>query len=428
MSVYVLPVQALALLERARALGLDSAAIRYLIGISQTHLGDIAAAQSELENCLKADPDFTLAARALSKLKKQTVADNHIAQLRASIARTGPGHEDAPLLQYSLFKELDDLGERDAAWQALSEGMRLRRRQVKYDTAAEQALFEYLRGMDAAPAHASEAPAIGSLPIFIVGMPRSGTTLLERILGAHAQVADAGELRDVLTQLRWMCDRGGPPHLDLDLARRAESCDWSELGRRYLDHTQWRAQGRPFYTDKLPANFMHVGYIARALPRAPILHMVRDPMDTCFSNLKEHFANAYHHSYDQLEMADHFHQYRQLMAHWHAQVPGQILDVHYADLVAEPERVAREVLAFCGLPWQDGIVDIDQRSGPVATASAMQVREPIHQRFVGQWRRYESQLVPMRERLAFLGVLEAGPPGQAGEGARVTIRSHLHPY
>jgi tetratricopeptide (TPR) repeat protein len=390
------------LLERARALGVDSAAIHYLIGFSQTQLGDMATAETELENCLKANPDFALAARALSKLKKQTTADNHVERLRASIARTGPGHEDAALLQYALFKELDDIGERDAAWQALDEGMRLRRRQVNHDAAAEQSLFEYLRGVGGQSEQDAEETA-GPLPIFIVGMPRSGTTLLERILGAHAQVADAGELRDVLTQLRWMCDRAGPPHLDLDLAQRAENIDWSELGGRYLGHTRWRAQGRAFYTDKLPANFMHVGYIARALPRAPILHMVRDPMDTCFSNLKEHFANAYHHSYDQLEMADHYHQYRQLMAHWHARFPGRILDVHYADLVVDPERVARDVLAFCGLPWQDGIVDIDRRSGPVATASATQVREPIHQRFVEQWRRYESQLAPMRERLAFHG-------------------------
>lgn len=398
MSDHVQPVQALQLLERTRMLGLDSAAIRYLIGLSQMYAGDLVAAELELNGSLRADPDFARAARVLSKLKTQTVASNHIEQLRASIARIGKGHADAPLLHYALFKELDDLGEIDAAWLALSEGMRLRRRQIKYDSATEAVLFDHLHNVGGGHPAAMNGEQ-GPTPIFIVGMPRSGTTLLERILGAHADVADAGELRDLIFQLRWMCDRVGGPHLDLDLAQRAQDIDWTELGKRYLSHTQWRANGRAFYTDKMPANYSNLGYIAKALPQAKILHMVRDPMDTCFSNLKELFANAYTHSYDQIEMADHYHRYRQLMTHWHAQFPGRILDVNYAELVAEPERVAREVLGFCGLSWQDGIVDVDQRSGTVATASALQVREPIHQRFLGQWRRYADYLSPMRERL-----------------------------
>lgn len=398
MSDHVQPVQALQLLERARLLGLDTAAIRYLIGLSQMYVGDLVAAEEELNGSLAADPDFARAARVLSKLKAQTVASNHVERLRASIARIGKGHADAPLLHYALFKELDDLGEAEAAWQALSEGMRLRRRQVNYDAVAEATLFERLHEVRGGQVVATDGGQ-GPTPIFIVGMPRSGTTLLERILGAHADVADAGELRDFIFQLRWMCDRMGGPHLDLELVRQAEHVDWSELGKRYLSHTQWRANGRAFYTDKLPANFSNLGYIAKALPQAKILHMVRDPMDTCFSNLKELFANAYTHSYDQIEMADHYHRYRQLMAHWHTEFPGRILDVRYDQLVVDPERVAREVLAFCGLPWQDGVIDVDQRSGAVATASATQVREPIHQRFVAQWRKYETQLAPMQERL-----------------------------
>ena len=126
-------------------------------------------------------------------------------------------------------------------------------------------------------------------------------------------------------------------------------------------------------------------------------------MDACFSNLKELFGPAYPHSYDQGEMADHYVRYRALMAHWHAAFPRRILDVSYEALAAEPERVAREVLAFCGLPWNDAVLAPEQRTGAVATASTAQVREPIHGRFVGQWRRYERQLQPLRERLEARG-------------------------
>lgn len=288
--------------------------------------------------------------------------------------------------------------------------MRLRRRQVHVDAAAEDALFDALQ--EVGPVVGEQgATTDGPVPIFIVGMPRSGTTLLERMLGAHPQVADAGELRDFTTQMRWLTDRMGGPHPDLALARAASSMDVAALGERYLAHTQWRAGGRSHYTDKLPTNFLSVGWIARALPQARILHMARAPVDSCFSNLKELFADAYPHSYDQLEMADHFRRYRALMAHWHQAFPGRVLDVHYERLVQEPQAVAQEVLAFCGLPWTSDVLAPQERGSAVATASAVQVREAIHPRFIGQWRRYAAHLSPMIERLGPLAVPELEQAG-----------------
>lgn len=402
MSDHGFPELALQLLGRARRLGLDSAALRYLVGLCQVETGQIDVAEVELGKSLDADPDFARAARALSKLRRQTPARNHVIQLRESIARVGLQHDDAPLLHYALFKELDDLGEIDQAWTALSEGMRLRRRQISYDALSEAALFEHLEGIEGGSDPAEHQDGLPT-PVFIVGMPRSGTTMLDRIIGAHKDVTSAGELRDLVCQMRWMCDRNGSLHLDLELALRAQRLDWPQLGQRYLAHTRWRAQGCKFYTDKFPANFLNIGYIARALPSAKILHMVRDPMDTCFSNLKELFAAAYPHSYDQVEMADHFLRYRRLMQHWHEQFPGRILDVHYDSLVIEPETVAREVLDFCGLEWDPGVLALETHGGAVTTASATQVREPIHQRFVGQWRRYEKYLQPLRNKLNSAG-------------------------
>lgn len=397
------PELALRLLGRSRANGLDTPAVRYLIGISRMYAGDIDTAEAELESCLHADQDFAPAHWAVSKLRRQRSDSHHVDRLRAAITRCSSGRPaDLPLLYYSLFKELDDIGDTGQAWLALSTGMRLRRKLVRYDTDAEQRLFDHLNELSV-PLPSNPPPHEGAVPIFIIGMPRSGTTLLERILGGHPDIADAGELHDLVSQLRWVCDQAGAPYLDQALAERAEQADWPQLGRRYLAHTQWRARGRAFFTDKMPANFTNVSYVLRAMPNARILHMSRNPMDTCFSNLKELFAGPYPHSYDLIEMADHYRRYRRLMAHWHALFPGRILDVQYADLAADPERIGREVLAFCGLSWKEGLAAIEKRTDVTTTASALQVREPIHTRFIGQWYRYAEYLEPMRERLGALG-------------------------
>lgn len=398
-SEQALPQYAVPLLQQAKTLGLKSPLLDYLLGQAQQQLGHVDAAEATLEEALVLDPLFGPAHRALAKLRKQNPAKNHVDRLRHVRGRMPTSHPLMPFVCYALFKELDDLGDRDAAWDALKLGMQLQRTQLQYSAQADAELFEQLLSVKPEPAM-TELEHTGPVPVFIVGMPRSGTTLLERILGAHEQVKDAGELTDFNCQLRWMCDKFGPALLDLPLARAAMTTDWHELGQRYLDHTQWRADSRPFYTDKFPANFLNVGFIAKALPQAKILHMTRDPMDVCFSNLKELFVNAYPHSYDQTEMAQHYRQYRRLMSHWHEAFPGRVLDVDYAALVNAPERVARNVLSFCGLPWQDGIAAIENRSSAVATASSVQVREPIHNRFVAQWQSYEKQLQPLHDLLA----------------------------
>ncbi|KFN48964.1 tetratricopeptide repeat-containing sulfotransferase family protein [Arenimonas composti] len=392
-------------LRAAIARGLDTAELRYLAGNDAAYAGETDVAEREYEAALARDPAYAPAHRGLAKLRRATAARNHVERLRRVITAVDPRHADAPLLHYALFKELDDLGDAAAAWAALESGMALRRAQVRFEEAADTALFDVARTWrplngvrDSYPA-GDDCPRHLATPIFIVGLPRSGTTLLERILGSHPDVADAGELRDFIVQLRIATGRAGGPHVDADLLAAARNADLAALGRAYLDHTAWRAHGRRFYTDKLPANFQLLGPIADALPQARFLHMRREAMEVCFSNLKELFADAYPHSYDQAEMGRHWRRYDALMAHWRREYPQRILDIDYARLVAEPEPVAREVLAFLGLPWDPRVLESEARPGAVATASAAQVREPIHTRFLGQWRRYETWLTPLRNAL-----------------------------
>lgn len=399
------PDRALPLLEAAAGLGERSARLFFLLGLARSYVGDLAAAVASYEECLRLEPDYESAHYMLAGLRRQTVQSNHVPRLRAVLSRR-PRVENPnpPQVHYALFKELDDLGDTDAAWSVLAEGMRIRRAQLAYDASADAELFDLLH--EVAPgADDAGTQGPGPCPIFVVGMPRSGTTLLERILGGHSMVVDAGELHAFTFQARCLTgcvgllvDDGAP------LARAlGQWTDWNRLGQHYLSHTQWRARGRPFYTDKMPINYLALGWIAKALPRAKFLHMVRDPMDVCFSNLKQLLAPGNAHSFDLLEMADHFVRYRRLMAHWHRTFPGRVLDVDYRALVTDPQASAQRVLDFCGLPWEPGVVSIENHQGTVTTASMVQVREGIHTRFLGQWQRYATQLEPMRERLAAAG-------------------------
>ena len=390
-------------LQRAQRIRDGGAPARYLLGLAAFYQGDEEEAERAWEAALQRNPMMPPVHRLLAKLRRQTPARNHIDRLRATVARMPQGHPEAPWLHYALFKELDDMDDIEGAWQALVQGMEARRRQVAYDAVAEARLFDRLQARSV-PATGVAVSTTAPTPIFIVGMPRSGTTLLEQILARHPHVQDAGELRDMLCQLRWVCDRVGGPHLDEALCVAAEQADMGLLGRRYLEKTAWRANGRAFFTDKMPANFLLVDHIARALPQARILHMVRDPMEVCFSNLKELFVDAYPHTYDQREMAAHFIRYRGLMRHWHSRHPGRILDISYEDLVRAPEAAARRVLDFCGLAWDPDVLAMGPRTSSVATASAAQVREPIHVRYVGQWRRYAHHLQPMQTALDEAGV------------------------
>lgn len=390
------------LADAAFAGGIHTPELQYLRATLHMFSGSTDAAEAGLEACLREAPQLASAHWTLSKLRTWSDNHNHVGRLQQALGGVPPNSASAPYLWFALFKELDDCGRYPEAWTALANGCHARRQGLNYSRSDETALFDALIAR-CTPGFLSSGVALeptGPTPIFIVGMPRSGTTLLERILGAHSWVSDSGELHDFPYQMLWACDHQSSQMLDQRIIAQADDVDYAEVGRRYLARTQWRAEGRSLYTDKLPRNFLQLGFIHRALPHARILHMKRDPMDTCFSNLKELFGAAYPHSYDMAEMAGHYRDYQRLMVHWHQAMPGRILDVSYEELVATPERVAKEIFMHCGLPWEPHCLAIESRSKPSATASTVQVREPIHGRNVAQWQRYGHQLEPLRRLLS----------------------------
>lgn len=393
-----LPEPALALAQAARASGLGDAQLRYLLGTLLMFCGRIDDAERELEACLAMAPGLAGAHWTLSGLRRWSAGHNHVARLRQALVSAQP--PSTPYLLFALFKELDDCGRTAEAWQALAAGCTAKRRQVVYDAAAETARFKRISEVFTPQLLDAQAPPQeGPAPIFILGQPRTGTTLVEQVLAGHDQVGAAGELHDLPWQLLLAFDRIAQDVPSMDMLADAAAVDVAALGRGYLAQTQWRAGGRVRYTDKLPRNFANIGFIHRALPSARIVHVVRDPMDACFSSLKVLFGTQYPHSYDLGELAAHHAHYAALMRHWHAVLPGRILDVSYEALVARPETVAREIVAFCGLPWEDGCLPGGDRAFAVSTASTVQVREPIHARNVGAWRRYAEPLAPLRRAL-----------------------------
>lgn len=394
--------RALTLMDRARDLGANDPDFRYFRSLQLQFNGRIEEAEAELDACLRAGPSYGRAWLALARMRKQTRDSNHLDAIASQLRRVEQGSEHHAALEFARFKELDDLDRRDEAWEALCRANALMHARVPFDGGRERRRFDAIaaicdsRFLDTADGGDDDG---GPLPIFILGMPRSGTTLLERVLGNHSDVASPGELPDFPKQLRWVADVHGSDPIDERLLERASQLDYGLLGRRYLAQTRWRAGGRRRYIDKLPPNFMLAGFIHRALPRARVLHMRRDPMDVCFSNWKALFGESYAYSYDLDTLAMHYRAYAGLMAHWRQAMPDAVLDVDYAALVDAPEAVAEQVLAFCGLPYEPGCSDIGRNRNPVATLSSPQVREHIHRRALGGWRRYEAELQPLAKAL-----------------------------
>ncbi len=395
-------------LERALAAGADDPDDHHMHAMLLQFTGDIEGACTVLEQCLERWPHYGDAAVVLVNLRKQKPEANRLRHVEEQLSRLSldPPRLDQKFVradfEYARFKILDDLDRCEEAWSSLERCNALMQELNPYDREGEEAVTEALVNMPfASHAHVPGAPGPGGpVPIFIVGMPRSGTTLLDRMLSSHSDVTAAGELIEFWRQLHWVADV--PPAKTQSLCRitgRHDQIDFDELGRRYLEQSQWRAQGRGFYVDKLPANVQMVEFIKRALPHAPILNMVRDPMDVCFSNLKAMFGNIAPFSYSMDAMAHYYRQYARLCDYWRTRSSDLMLDVSYARLVREPEDVMREVLAYCGLGLQEACLHPERNAQPVATPSSAQVRQAIHTRGLGQWRRYAGQLRPLEDAL-----------------------------
>jgi len=415
------PAEAKALLARARELLPLDLAILYDSAVCHFYLNETDAAAALLERVLTLAPGNGLALFVRSQLGTQTAARNHVEHLRNALLRPHIGRQDAIPTYLALAKELEDLGDYDESFAALSEGNLIKRSTLDYDVRSDVAAMQNVRAHYTREALAQATAGDRSTgPIFVLGMPCTGTTLVESILGGHADVAALGEIVDFPAEMTALAReshaRAGAT--DPDLLRASLQMDFARLGRNYLDAVRPLTGGRAHFVDKLPFNFRYCGLIHQALPNAKIVHVTRDPLDTCYTVFKTPFMNAYHYSYQLDEIAQFYIEYRRTMDHWRALLPGVICDVSYEELVSDPQATSRRLLEHCGLPWQDEVLEFLDSKSPSTTASTARVRQPIYRSSVHKWRRFEQQLQPVVRRLADAGLVDA-----AGNPLSATARA-----
>jgi tetratricopeptide (TPR) repeat protein len=408
------PGRAKPLLYRVLARFPNDPTLLYKAALSHFYLNETAEADALLARVLEMAPGYGFAWHVRSQLATQTLEANHISELRSALARPRLRDVDRMLVSFALAKELEDVGEFAQSFEPLLQANRLKRGTLTYDVRND------VRAMQNVMTHYS-AEAMQALrggdetrgPIFIVGMPRTGTTLVERILGSHSQVISVGEAVDFPEEMT-AAARAAHARLGLtdpDYVRASLQMDFGEVGRRYIAAVRQLAGGQPYTIDKLPFNFRYCGLIHAALPNAAIVHLTRDPMDTCYAVFKTLFINAYHFSYQLDELAEYFVAYRKMMDHWQAVMPGVMLEVRYEELVADPETQCRRLLAHCGLPWEDEVLDFHTSTKASTTASTAQVRRPIYRSSVQKWRNFSRELQPVLRRLAEAGLVdEQGNP------------------
>lgn len=378
----------------------------YMLNLANNlvYRGKTDEAQKLLNKLLDLQEDTAQAHWTLAGARKAKDTD-HIEQMQ----RLLNGRKHHPRLEafyyYAIGKELEDLEQWDEAFEAFSRAAAARRQTVEYDEESEIEFFEFLEESftrdwvnDGSTGFDTQSP------IFVLGQPRTGTTLIERIITSHSQVHSAGELQQFGLAVRRLAKHKDPRRFSKELFESALDLDYGKVGALYMDSTRRVRGDTPRFVDKLPQNYVHIPMILKALPNAKIVHLTRDPMDACFASYKQLFADAYLHSYDLEEMARHHCRYRHLMDVWRERFGDRFFDISYEETVSDLEPNARALIEFLELPWEDACLHFHKQKQAVATASAVQVREKVHTRSVGRWKRYEKQLQPMLAVLRQHGV------------------------
>ncbi|WP_374575335.1 sulfotransferase [Phenylobacterium sp.] len=370
-------------------------------------LGRGEEAEAACDRVLAQDPFDAEIQNLRSSLRRQTSERNHAEELSAILNSGRLDWRGAVQAAYALAKEYEDLGEWALSFRNLEFGARTRRAHTRYDAADDIRVFDAIMAAFPEPPAERGDGCPDETPIFVLGMPRTGTTLVERIISSHSRVASAGEPNDFALQMLHLIRAApGAAGLDrLDLPRAARDLPMRDWGEAYVAALRQRAGEADRIIDKLPLNFLYAGYIHLALPNAKIVHVRRHPMDACYAMLKFLFSNAYPFSYDQRELGEYYAAHLRLMDHWRRVLPpGRLIEVDYEALVADQEAQSRRLIAELGLDWEDACLRFHENRAASTTGSASQVRERIYDASVGRWRRFEDELQPLADTLRAHGV------------------------
>jgi tetratricopeptide (TPR) repeat protein len=379
------------LLRRAVAARPDVPQYLFNLAATERMTGKLEAAEAHCDAAIALNYEYSLAHYLRSDLRIQSAERNHIAEMEALIQQGKLSSSNEVMLRFALAKEHEDLGQHTSAFDHVEAGSRLQRSLVNYDSNVEIAgIDRIVRTQTRAWLNSRPPGFLAADPVFVLGLPRTGTTLVERIIASHGAIASAGETGTFAVELR-RATKANPTKLDV-----------AALGKAYLDSiaTLHGASGRRV-VDKTLQNYLYCGIIQAALPRAKIILVQRRPLDACWAIYKAHFHDKFLFSYDQIELAEHFLAFRRLALHWKSALPSHAyLEVNYEDIVGDPVAQSRRLIEFAGLPWEEQVLRFHQSAAPSSTASAVQIRRPIYTSSVGKWRHHSERLQPLRARLA----------------------------
>ena len=397
------------LYKQAAELEPDDSRNYYNLACLQRSLGELAAAEENYDVAIRLNSADYESYKIRSELRPQTKERNHVKELEQVL--TGNLQDDRGWVQvsYALAKELEDLGEAERSFKHLKTGSDRRRKLMKYEVDRDLETIEAIKRTFDRSVFENAGPGCENPePIFILGMPRTGTTLVERILASHSDVFAAGELNNFAAQLMTMMRA---QNVDKkvsrdDMVKSSAQLEFQRLGESYVASTRPFTGNTERFIDKMPLNYLYVGLIHLALPNATIINLQRDPMDTCYAIYKQLFVDAYPFSYDLEELARYFVAYHGLMQHWNEVLPGVIHTIQYEELVDDIEDKTRQMLGACNLDWQAQCLKFYENKEASTTASTAQIRRPVYKSSVGKWKDYEEYLQPAVEILQRAGVLK----------------------
>jgi tetratricopeptide (TPR) repeat protein len=399
--------QAAVCFERSLQLSNDNAGVFFNLASTLKFCGDFSGARAAYERAIALKPEYFKAHAALTSLGGITHDCNHIERLRQLLEEaTNP--DDILCIAHALSKELEALKQWDQAIAALRSAKRKKAFQIDCNFSRDQRIFEKLSAFYAASSARVSKGFDGNRPLFVTGMPRTGTTLVERILSSHSEVASGGELYNFVIELKRLLGNPASEFISAELINNFDRLDMNALGRAYTQSTHYLTGDKPHLVDKLPLNILYAGLIIESLPAAKVICLDRNPLDTIASNYRQLFSfqdSTFAYSLN-LEHAAHYYvEFRKLTNLLLDLYPENFYRVNYEALVTNPEIEIYKLLTFCGLQWEESCLHIEKNAKPVATASAVQVRQPITASGIGQWQCYSDHLQPAIKILEGAGLL-----------------------
>jgi len=365
----------------------------------EARIGNLEKSKKLLQNVMDSFPEYFKAYRSFSSINKFKYPDKIITKMEKYFKSTSLSDEDVIQLGFSLGKAYYDISEFDKSFQAYSRANKARRKQLNYSSLDFSERINIIKSTFNKQWYNNFSNFIKpcTKPIFILGMNRSGTTLVEQIVSAHSLVTGGGEIPYINSH----CMK------EINQIKTWGDGKLNSFYENYLEKLNSIDQKIPFVTDKMPSNFAWIGLIKTVFPKAKIIHLIRDPMDTCLSNYRNYFSSSGNgFAYDQIELAEFYYQYRKIMHYWYSLFPNEIFSCDYDHLVNDQETVTRKILNYCDLTFEPEVLRFYKNKRTVKTASVAQVRNPIYKSSISGWRKYEKHLSPMLNRLNELGCLE----------------------